>query len=68
MLLRGMAGAEVQSSCCDRCGWLKSIPARFFPPAAGKLLTGHEFGGDAKKYVDAGAKMIDAKTKDASLL
>jgi hypothetical protein len=32
------------------------------------LLTGQEFGGDAKKCTDAMVKMIDAKTKDASLL
>jgi hypothetical protein len=47
---------------------LSLLPHGSFPPAAGKLLTGQEFGGDSKKCMDAAAKMIDAKTKDASLL
>ena len=34
----------------------------------GKLLTGQDYGGDAKKCMDAVAAMIDAKTKDAGLL
>ncbi|MGH6681461.1 MAG: hypothetical protein ACREDL_21590 [Bradyrhizobium sp.] len=44
------------------------MPAPFFPSAVGKLLIGHKNGGDAKKCMDAVAKMIDAKTKDAGLL
>ena len=63
-----VAGAEVRSSCCDRCPWHKFVLPRFFPPAAGKLLTGQDYGGDAKKCMDAVAKMIYAKTKDAGFL
>ena len=37
------------------------------PTAIGKLLTGHDYGGDAKKCMDEVAKIIDAKTKDAGL-
>lgn len=44
------------------------VRARFLSPAAGKLLTGQDNGGDAKKCMDVVAKMIDAKTKDAGLL
>ena len=29
----------------------------------GKLLTGQDYGGDAKKWMDAVAMMIDAKRK-----
>jgi len=32
------------------------------------LLTGQDYGGDAKKCMDAVAKMIYAKTKDAGFL
>ncbi len=35
---------------------------------AGKLLTGRDYGGDATKCMDAVAKMIDAKRKDAGFL
>jgi multiple sugar transport system substrate-binding protein len=38
------------------------------PTELGKLLTGQDYGGDAKKCMDAVAAMIDAKTKDAGLL
>jgi len=37
-------------------------------PYGGKLLTGQDNGGDAKKCMDVVAKKIDAKTKDAGLL
>ena len=38
------------------------------PTELGKLLTGQAYGGDAKKCMDALAKQIDAKVKDAGLL
>ena len=38
------------------------------PTELGKLLTGQDYGGDAKKCMDAVASMIDAKVKDAGLL
>ena len=38
------------------------------PTELGKLVTGQDYGGDAKKCMDAVAAMIDAKTKDAGLL
>ncbi|HEX5231493.1 MAG TPA: extracellular solute-binding protein [Bradyrhizobium sp.] len=38
------------------------------PTELGKLVTGQDYGGDAKKCMDAVAKIIDAKTKDAGLL
>jgi multiple sugar transport system substrate-binding protein len=38
------------------------------PTEIGKLLTGQDYGGDAKKCMDAVAEMIDAKTKAAGLL
>ena len=38
------------------------------PVELGKLLTGQDYGGDAKKCMDAVATIIDAKTKDAGLL
>jgi multiple sugar transport system substrate-binding protein len=38
------------------------------PTEIGKFLTGQDDGGDAKKCMDAVAKMIDAQTKDAGLL
>jgi multiple sugar transport system substrate-binding protein len=37
------------------------------PTELGKLLTGQEYGGSAKKCMDAVAKMIDDKVKDAGL-
>jgi len=38
------------------------------PTELGRLLTGQEYGGDAKKCMDAIAAMIDTKVKDADLL
>lgn len=38
------------------------------PTEIGKLLTGQDYGGDPKKCMDAVAKIIDAKDKDAGLL
>ncbi len=38
------------------------------PTEIGKLLTGRDYDGDAKKCMDAVATMIDAKTKAAGLL
>ena len=38
------------------------------PTEIGKLLTGRDYGGNAKKCMDAVAKVIDVKTKDAGLL
>ncbi|MGE5156598.1 MAG: ABC transporter substrate-binding protein [Gemmatimonas sp.] len=38
------------------------------PTEIGKLLTGQDYGGDPKKCMDAVAKIIDGKTKDAGLL
>jgi multiple sugar transport system substrate-binding protein len=38
------------------------------PIEIGKLLTGQDYGGNAKKCMDAVAKIIDAKTKDSGLL
>ncbi len=38
------------------------------PTEIGKFLTGQDDGGDAKKCMDAVAKVIDAQTKDAGLL
>ena len=38
------------------------------PTEIGKLLTGQDYGGDAKKCMDAVAKIIDAKSKEAGLL
>jgi len=37
------------------------------PTAIGKLLTGQDYGGDAKKCMDEVAKIIDAKSKEAGL-
>jgi multiple sugar transport system substrate-binding protein len=37
------------------------------PTAIGKLLTGQDYRGDAKKCMDEVAQIIDAKTKDAGL-
>jgi len=37
------------------------------PTEIGKLLTGQDYGGDAKKCMDAVARIIDAKTRDAGL-
>jgi len=47
---------------------IKPVLAHFFPPARASSLTGQDHGGDAMKCMDAVAKMIDAKTKDAGLL
>jgi multiple sugar transport system substrate-binding protein len=38
------------------------------PIEIGKLLTGQDYGGDARKCMDAVAKIIDAKNKQAGLL
>ena len=38
------------------------------PTELGKLLTGQDYGGDARKCMDAVAKLIDAKTKASGLL
>ncbi|MCP3469083.1 hypothetical protein NLM33_01945 [Bradyrhizobium sp. CCGUVB1N3] len=38
------------------------------PTELGKLLTGQAYGGDPQKCMDALAKDIDAKMKDAGLL
>lgn len=38
------------------------------PTEIGKLLTGQNFGGDAKKCMDALANIIDTKNKEAGLL
>ena len=37
------------------------------PTELGKLLTGQDYGGDAKKCMDKLAEMVDAKVKDAGL-
>jgi multiple sugar transport system substrate-binding protein len=38
------------------------------PTELGKLLTGQAYGGDAKKCMDAVAKLVDDKVKEAGLL
>jgi multiple sugar transport system substrate-binding protein len=38
------------------------------PTEIGKLLTGQAYGGNAKKCMDAVAKIIDAKNKGSGLL
>jgi multiple sugar transport system substrate-binding protein len=38
------------------------------PTELGKLLTGQEYGNDAKKCMDALAKMVDGRVKEAGLL
>jgi peroxiredoxin len=38
------------------------------PTEIGKLLTGQDYGGDARKCMDAVAKTIDAKNREAGLL
>jgi multiple sugar transport system substrate-binding protein len=38
------------------------------PTELGKLLTGQEYGNDPKKCMDALAKMVDGKVKEAGLL
>ncbi|HUA33570.1 MAG TPA: extracellular solute-binding protein [Candidatus Binataceae bacterium] len=38
------------------------------PTEIGKLLTGEDYGGDAKKCMDAVASIIDTKNKEAGLL
>jgi multiple sugar transport system substrate-binding protein len=37
------------------------------PTELGKLLTGQDYGGSAKACMDAVAKMVDAKVKEAEL-
>ena len=37
------------------------------PTEIGKLLTGQDYGGNAKACMDAVAKMVDAKVKEAEL-
>jgi multiple sugar transport system substrate-binding protein len=37
------------------------------PTELGKLLTGQDYGGDAKKCMDKVAELVDAKVKDAGL-
>jgi multiple sugar transport system substrate-binding protein len=37
------------------------------PTELGKLLTGQEYGGSAKACMDAVAKMVDDKVKEAGL-
>lgn len=38
------------------------------PTELGKLLTGQDYGNDAKKCMDAVAKLVDSKSKEAGLL
>jgi hypothetical protein len=63
-----IAGDEVRSSCCDRYRWHKFCFPTVLSPAVSKLLTGQDYGGDAKKCMDAVAMMINARLKDAGLL
>ena len=48
-------------------GGLVNVVTNEIPTELGKLLTGQEYGGDAKKCMDKVAAMVDAKVKDAGL-
>ena len=67
--LVGCSAPQLRDDSCqrERPTWAALLVSHEIPTELGKLLTGQDYGGDAKKCMDKVAELVDAKVKDAGL-